>query len=302
MGTVGSITYIMYKLLIVSCLSAVALAAPEAEADAGYLGYAPALPNAYPDWPGYSGPGFSRTIYGARSYAYGKRSADAEPGYAPAVYNSYPAWPGVSAPGFSSTLYGARPYTYGKRSADAEPGYGVRAYAPYGVSAYGLTGVAGHPTGTSFVARSPQGLSLRGKRSADAEPEADADAAYAVAAYPYAYAPALYNSPPNWPGVAGPGFSSTVYGLRGKRSADAESDAYYGGYGYPLGYRGYGYGGLYGYGRRYYGGYYRGKRSADAEPEADAYYGGYGYGRGYGYPLAYRGYGYGGYGYGRGYY
>merc|ERR1712168_1180373 len=110
MGTVGSITYIMYKLLIVSCLSAVALAAPEAEADAGYLGYAPALPNLYPNWPGYSGPGFSRTIYGARPYAYGKRSADPEPGYAiaptyaPAVYNSYPNWPGVSGLGFSRTL------------------------------------------------------------------------------------------------------------------------------------------------------------------------------------------------------
>merc|ERR1712121_148518 len=67
----------------------------------------------------------------------------------------------------------------GKRSADADAAYALAAYPyafapavyrPYGY--YGLTGVAGHPTGTSYVARSPQGL--KGKRSADAEPEADA--------------------------------------------------------------------------------------------------------------------------------
>ena len=90
----------------------------------------------------------------------------------------------------------------------------------------------------------------------------------------------------------------------GKRSADAEADAYYGYYGHGLGYgHGYGYGlGYRGYGYR---GYY-GKRSADAEPEADAYYGyyghGLGYGRGYGYGhagLGYHGYGHG---YGYGYY
>merc|ERR1711973_522599 len=108
--------------------------------------------------------------------AYAAPEADAEPGYlvAPALYNAYPNWPGVSTPYFSSTCFGCR----GKRSAEADAdayyGYGYAAlpyYRPY------LTGVAGHPTGTSFVARSPQGL---GKRSADA----DADAYYG---YPYAY-------------------------------------------------------------------------------------------------------------------
>merc|ERR1712198_750455 len=69
-----------------------------------------------------------------------------------------------------------------------------------------------------------------------------------------------------------------------KRSAEAEPEAYYGGYGaYTTGY-GLGYG---------YGGY--GKRSADSE--ADAYYGYGGYG---GYGLGYGGYGYGGLGYGYG--
>merc|ERR1712021_252357 len=166
-------------------------------------------------------------------------------------------------------------------------GYGLGYYGGYsGYPYYGYnTGVAAHPgAATSHVARSPQGLTVFGrkKRDAEAEPEAvaDADAAY-------------------------------YYG------------GYYGsGYGSPYGY-GYGlaspyYGRHYGYGLAspYYHGLKHtgvaahpglatshvarspqglGKRSADAEPEADAdadaayYYGGY-YGSGYGYPY---GYGYG---------
>merc|ERR1712003_248204 len=70
--------------------------------------------------------------------------------------------------------------------------------------------------------------------------EADADAYYG--AYP-----ALYNAYPNWPGVSTPFGSSTCFGCRGKRSADAEAEpglfyAPYGyGYGYPYAY-GYRYG------------------------------------------------------------
>merc|ERR1712106_461395 len=44
----------------------------------------------------------------------------------------------------------------------------------------------------------------------------------------------VYNSL-NWPGVSGPGFESTCWGCRGKRSADADSEA-------DPGYLGYGYG------------------------------------------------------------
>merc|ERR1712073_258675 len=84
-------------------------------------------------------------------------------------------WPGVVAPGFSSQCFGCR----GKRSAeaDAEAGYYGHPYYGYG-HYYGLgygyghygypyhygyrafgPGVAGHAGGgTSFVARSPQGL------------------------------------------------------------------------------------------------------------------------------------------------
>merc|ERR1712183_235950 len=95
--------------------------------------------------------------------------------------------------------------------------------------------------------------------------------------YGYGHPGLLKNPHLSWPGVVAPGFESTCFGCRGKRSADAEpeaeADAYYG-YG---GYGRYGYGG-YGYGRGYgYGGYghYLGKRSADAE--AEPHYGYYGY-------------------------
>merc|ERR1711976_1090569 len=124
----------MSKLLVVAC----AAVAVSAETEAGYLGYAPALLNAYPNWPGVSTPYSQSTCYGCRPY-YGKRSADAEAEADPALlYGAY----GYAAP----YAYGAYPYGY----------------------RYGLAGVAAHPgAATSFVARSPQGL---GKRSADADP------------------------------------------------------------------------------------------------------------------------------------
>merc|ERR1712189_62658 len=114
---------------------------------------------------------FCVAIVGAFAAPNAEADADAYYGYYPALYNAYPNWPGVSTPFASSTCFGCR----GKRSADADAYYGYAAlpyYRPY------LAGVAGHPTGTSFVARSPQGL--RGKRSADA----DADPFYGYAALP----------------------------------------------------------------------------------------------------------------------
>merc|ERR1712117_615487 len=179
----------MSKLLVVAC----AAVAVSAEADPGVL-VAPALLNAYPNWPGVSTPYSQSTCYGCRpGYFYGKRSADAEAEADPALlYGAY----GYGLP----YAYGAYPYAYGlagevaaptasgylnlygKRSADADAeadpallygayGYGAYPYAygayPYGYR-YGLAGVAAHPgAATSFVARSPQGL---GKRSADADP------------------------------------------------------------------------------------------------------------------------------------
>merc|ERR1712137_127830 len=175
--TVGSNPFLkmMSKLLVVAC----AAVAVSADAEAGYLGYAPALLNAYPNWPGVSTPYSQSTCYGCRpGYAYGKRSADAEAEADPALlYGAY----GYGLP----YAYGAYPYAYGLRAAYglagevAAPtllygayGYGAYPYAAYGAYPYGyrygLAGVAAHPgAATSFVARSPQGL---GKRSADADP------------------------------------------------------------------------------------------------------------------------------------
>jgi len=116
----------------------------------------------------------------------------------------------------------------------ADPHYG------YGYGLYG-PGIAAHPgLATSYTHRSPQGL---GKRSAEPEPH-------------------LYGQYA-WPSVSGPYFTSTCWGCRGKRSADAEpeADAHLG-----YGYAGYGYG-LPGYSYASFGTpyHYLGKRSADAE-------------------------------------
>merc|ERR1711884_269426 len=117
----------------------------------------------------------------------------------------------------------------------ADPHYG------YGYGLYG-PGIAGHPgNATSYTHRSPQGI---GKRSAEPEPH-------------------LYGQYV-WPSVSGPYYTSTCFGCRGKRSADAEpeADAHYG-----YGYAGYGYG-LPGYSYASFGtpyGHYLGKRSADAD-------------------------------------
>merc|ERR1739848_941654 len=94
--------------------------------------------------------------------------------------------------------------TIGKRSADAEaePHYGYYGYPyAYGYYPYGLhhvakvaplakAGVAGHPTGTSFVARSPQGL--RGKRSAE---QWGYGYPYGFYGHPYAYGPGIAGHP-----------------------------------------------------------------------------------------------------------
>merc|ERR1719278_1442136 len=136
----------------------------------------------------------------------------------------------------------------------------------------------------------------------EAKPEAEADPYLLYGAYAHPYAYGAY-------GAYGYGaYPYAHHGLYyGKRSAEAEpkadADAYYGVYGYGLGYHGLGY--RYGYAGYPYAhrAYYYGKRSADAEPtaaaepaaDADAYYGYYGYGARpyYGYGLGYRGYGLG---------
>merc|ERR1711993_157358 len=86
--------------------------------------------------------------------------------------------------------------------------------------------------------------------------------------YGYGHPGLLKNPHLSWPGVVAPGFESTCFGCRGKRSADAEPEAEADAY--------YGYGGY---------GHYLGKRSADAEAEPHLGYYGYPYAYGY-YPYA----------------
>merc|ERR1711992_495705 len=145
------------KLLLLTALAAVAMAEPEAEA--GYYGYHPGFYSYYGhqlSWPGVRAAGFSSQCFGCR----GKRSAeaDAEPGYYGYPYGLY-GYPYFGYRGVATSFEARSPQGLrGKRS--AEPGYyHPYGYYPYhfGYRAYG-PGIAGHPTGTSFVARSPQGL------------------------------------------------------------------------------------------------------------------------------------------------
>merc|ERR1712112_719671 len=142
----------MHKVLVASCLAAVAFA----DAEPGYLGYGYGY--------GYGLGGVSTgvglhptgSVYESRStQGLGKRSA--EPGYlgyglAPYGY----AIGGVSTGvGLHSTCYGCR----GKRS--AEPGYLGLGYG-YGYGIGGVSrGVGLHPTGSVYESRSAQGLSGR---------------------------------------------------------------------------------------------------------------------------------------------
>jgi len=178
------------KLLLLTALATVACAEPW-----GYYGY-PAVGNSPTlQWPGYSGPGFSRQTFGLR----GKRSAEPEPYYG--YYGLHPygyyglgrGVAGHAGGGFSWTQ--RSPQGLGKRSADEEePAKGA------------------HPGGaTSYVGNTVWGFPAEAKAKRSAEPEPY---------YPY------YYHQQNWPSIRVPGFSSTVYGARGKRSAEPE--AYYG--------------------------------------------------------------------------
>merc|ERR1711981_905388 len=167
------------------------VAAVSAEADPWYgYGYGGYLHQQA--WPAARGPGFEGTCYGCRvptHHFLGKREAEAEPHYGYGAYgHGYGL--GYGYGGYGYARHGYYGHHLGKRS--AEPfygypyayGYGFHPYAlrplagPLATSA-GPTGIAGHGTGTSYVARSPQGL--RGKRSA--EPYYG----YGFYGYPYGY-------------------------------------------------------------------------------------------------------------------
>merc|ERR1712021_217567 len=243
------------KLLLLTALAAVALAEPEA--DAHYGGYGGYYGHGYGyglhgygyghqlQWPTYSAPGFTSSVWGAR----GKRSA--EPSAEPHGYGFYGYHP------YAHGLY--HPYAYGHHVAHvAAPA--VVAPALPALAAAGV-GVGGHPGGaTSYSHRSPQGL--RGKRSAE-EVEAVAEEAAAPAAVAHPYHGGYYGHQLGWASFRAPGFESTLWGGRlGKRSAeaDAEPGYGYGYYGYPA-YRGY-------YGHGYYG---HGLRGVAGHPSGTSY-------------------------------
>merc|ERR1712179_420344 len=111
----------MIQIVVLTCLVALTLG------DAQPLGYLPAVPalyNAYPNWPGVRGLGFSSTCYGC----YGRKKRSAEPhgygyplvyGYVPRVISPGPGV-GVHPGGATSYVAGSGP-GLGKRSADPEP-------------------------------------------------------------------------------------------------------------------------------------------------------------------------------------
>merc|ERR1711971_917175 len=134
----------------------------------GFYGYNPGFYGYYghqQQWPSVRAPGFSSTCFGCRGKRSAEAEADAEPGYYgyPYGFHGYPyglhGYPYLGYRGIATSFEARSPQGLrGKRS--AEPGY----YHPYGYypyhfghRAYG-PGIAGHPTGTSFVARSTQGL------------------------------------------------------------------------------------------------------------------------------------------------
>merc|ERR1711936_315203 len=142
----------MYKLLVAAAVAVCV----SAEADPGVLVAAPALYNAYPNWPGVSTPYSQSTCYGCRLYRKRSADAEAEPGYlyAPYHYGAY-GYPGYGYGYRAATSFVARSPQglRGKRSADAEPGYLAYGYAPfvpvshstYGYGASGYTIGQGHP-------------------------------------------------------------------------------------------------------------------------------------------------------------
>jgi len=186
----------------------------------------------------------------------------AEPGYYGYGYLHQQNWPSVRAPGFEATCHGCRPapliayHHLGKRDAEAEaeaePGYALHPYVGRFYGYYGhpfATGVAAHPSGTSYVGRTIHGL---GKREAEAE----AEPAYAV--HPYGYFGGYYGHPFYRYPAATSYVARSPQGVRGKRDAEAEpaSTSFVGRtvFGYPGGYHpAYYYGGHPAY---YYRGYY----------------------------------------------
>merc|ERR1711935_445097 len=185
-GISKSKTAIM-KLLLLTALAAVALAEPEA--DAHYGGYGGYYGHGYGyglhsygyghqlQWPTYSAPGFTSTVWGAR----GKRSA--EPSAEPHGYGFYGYHP------YAHGLY--HPYAYGHHVAHvahvaapavvapALPALAAAVAHPY----YG--GYYGHQLGWASFRAPGFESTLWGGRLGKRSAEADAEPAYGYGYYGY---------------------------------------------------------------------------------------------------------------------
>merc|ERR1712025_1307398 len=190
----------MYKLLVAAAVIAVASCEAEAEADPGYFyGAYPALYNAYPNWPGVSGPGFSSTCHGCRPYHYyGKRSADAEAD--PALFYGAYGYPYAFRPYYASGYAGPLPgasyqsvHRLHKREAEADPQL-LAVAAPYvndGPVAGPLTAAFGDLVATERGLRpiSLEGFSEDVNQDGFVDPVAQAVPVVAAPVFPAPFAP-----------------------------------------------------------------------------------------------------------------
>lgn len=170
------------KLFMIAAVCLAAAVSAEPEPFYGYAGYGGYLHQQ--TWPAARGPGFSGTCYGCRrpdtvvGHYIGKRSAEPFYGYyghpfayrgAFGAYGHPAALPALATaagptgiaghPGVATSFTARSPQGLrGKRSAEPYYGYYGHPFA-YRGGFYGYgPGIAGHATGTSYVARSPQGL------------------------------------------------------------------------------------------------------------------------------------------------
>merc|ERR1711874_273049 len=145
------------KLLLLTALAAVAMAEPEAEA--GFYGYHPGFYGYY-GYPAYGFYGYPYLGYRGVATSFEARSPQGLRGKRSAE-EAAPAEVAAPVYGLGHNSYvGQTVWGFPRSKRSAEPGYyHPYGYYPYhfGYRAYG-PGIAGHPTGTSFTHRSPQGL------------------------------------------------------------------------------------------------------------------------------------------------
>jgi len=280
-------THRMIKSLVLTCLVAAVRADADADAYYSLYGYAgvpfgsstgldPITQGLDPVTQGVALPYHGYAGYGYPYYGHylGKRSADADPavvvagavpfgsstGLDPITQGLDPVTQGVALPYHGYAGYGYPYYGHylGKRSADADPAVVVAGAVPFG-SSTGLDPITQglDPVTQGYVPYYGYAgyRHYLGKRSADADP-----AVVVAGAVPFGSStgldPITQGLDPVTQGVALPyhGYAAYGYGYPyfghhylGKRSADADADAYYAGYPFAYAAHPYAYAGYHGY-------------------------------------------------------